>query len=325
MATINDYNSQFSYEDDDSLPDLFGDREAAMESIDEDDYDDDTDIELTDEDDIHPTIFEEGQFDQYAKYCELPETEEEESVEEPVKESTDDFTFGFDLFNDDFDIATEALDDDLDALGDMDGSNEEEDDTGEDTLVDDATEDEEPTDDTDNPEDDTPDDLAAATDEQLEEDNQSPDDEMNGEDLDEGSTDDTTDMSTTDPTADDPLKSVETKSSYRDKFIILYNALTDSLDAMEDFTPDFNSEASKLYYEIKRDINILKDSIYDICVKKMNKIPVDEVLRQYTTCNLAHDAIIRDMHKFSEIYNREMKASESKEKRRLKSFDKPKK
>ena len=181
MATINDYDSQFTYVDDDSLPDLFGDRDAVMEDINVDAYDD-FDEDLTDDEVLQPTIFEQGQFDNYSKYCDFSEFEEETDTQEPAEESIDDFAFGFDLFNDDYDVATEAMDDDLAALGDIDGSNEENEDIENDTPADDDTPDDtENTDDNNDDEDDTPDDLAAATDAQLEEDNQSPEDEMNGE------------------------------------------------------------------------------------------------------------------------------------------------
>lgn len=317
MATINDYDSQFTYVDDDSLPDLFGDRDAVMEDINVDAYDD-FDEDLTDDEVLQPTIFEQGQFDNYSKYCDFSEFEEETDTQEPAEESIDDFAFGFDLFNDDYDVATEAMDDDLAALGDIDGSNEENEDIENDTPADDDTPDDtENTDDNNDDEDDTPDDLAAATDAQLEEDNQSPEDEMNGEeDAGDMPTEDT-DTSSTNISEDDPLKSIASKSVFRDKLIILYNAINDSIDAMEDFTPDFNTEASKRYYTIRRDLNLLKDSIYTLCVKKMNIMPVDEVLRKYTECNLAYDSIIRDAHTFSDEYGREIRAKEAKEKKRI--------
>lgn len=300
------YDSQFTYENDDhALPDLFGEFVPATESIDEDDYVDDAIIEEP-EDDEESKIFEEGQFDQYAQYCDIS------AARADVAEESIDSIFDFDFFVD-VSPATESLEDDLEELGDMDGTNEEgeEPDETEDASTDDDG-DEEPEE---GGEDETPDDLAAATDEQLEEDNQSPEDEMSEESTDDD-TEGTDDITTDNTTDSDPLKSVETKTAYRDKFILLYRSITDSVSVMEDFTPEYNSEASRIYYKCKQDFNTLRDQIYKICVKRMNHITVDEVLRQYTICNLTYDSILKDMHTFSDEYKKELKAVEAKEHRK---------
>lgn len=303
------YDSQFTYENDDyELPDLFSEFVPATESIDEEDYDDD----IITEDEENDAIFEQGQFDQYAEQCDVDEARGE--IESDV-----DNIFDFNFFND-ISPATESLEDDLEELGDMDGTNEDEEEP------DDTEEDSEPEDDGgDEPdeggEDDTPDDLAAATDEQLEEDNQSPEDDMSEENVDDA-TDSTDDISSDDTLGSDPLKSIETKTAYRDKFVIMYQSITDSMTILEDFTPEFNSEASSLYYTCKRNFSTLRDQIYKICVKRMNHITVDEVLRQYTECVLTYDSIMRDIKTFSENYTKEQKAIEAKEHRKSKSSPK---
>lgn len=286
------YDSQFTYENDDyELPDLFSEFVPVTESVYEDDYVDDAIIEELEDDE-----------DEYY------------SANESVIEQSDDSFFDFDFFSG-VSPATESLDDDLEELGDMDGTNEEGDEPDETEDDDNGEESEE------GGEDDTPDDLAAATDEQLEEDNQSPEDEMTEENTGDDAGE-TNDIDTSDTTESDPLKSVETKAAYRDKFILIYRSIADSMSVMEDFTPEYNSEASRLYYKCKQDFNALRDQIYKICVKRMNSITVDEVLRQYTICNMAYDSILKDVRTFSDEYKKELKAAETKKHHKS---DKPRK
>ncbi len=200
--------------------------------------------------------------------------------------------------------ANEALDDDVDALDDMSDTK------GKKSKAD------EPAGDGDNAADDTTDDeggdeggggddnLAAATDQQLKDDNQSADDEsLDGGD--EGNAEDenaNTDIDSNNA-GSDPLRSIETKSAYKKKFTMLYGVIIDSITTMESFSPAYNNKTAKDYYEIENGLSRLKQIIYDICTEKINKMTVDEVLRQYTLCNIAYDTLTRKLKEFSDKYN----------------------
>lgn len=208
-----------------------------------------------------------------------------------------------DIFGEDdseYSPAFEALDDDVDDLGDVDGS-----DGGD--NADTHQKDDEETQDDNGGEDDN---LAAATDQQLKDDNQSTDDE-NLDEVDNGENDDGAGDENPDPdpntTGSDPLRSIETKAEYKKKFTMLYGIIIDSLTTMETFSPAYNNKFAKDYYEIENGLSKLKSVIYDICTEKLNSMTVDEVLRQYTLCNLTYDTITRKLKEFSDKYNAEQR------------------
>jgi len=226
-----------------------------------------------------------------------------------------------DLFgDDDMYPAMEGLDDDLDRLGQVDGSAEAEAEASADAETEaDTTESEEPAEDDvgeEAPDDEggETEDLAAATDEQLEEDGEAvdtsatPDDE--GGDLD--TNDDSSDTDLTN-TASDPLRSVAVKEAYRTKFLKLYTIIIDSVTTMNTFTPEYTNSESKKYYRLREQLNELKELIYIICTKKLSAMTVDEVLRKYSLCNMTYDAITNEMKEFIEAYNRQQKKAQTKD------------
>lgn len=230
-----------------------------------------------------------------------------------------------DLFSDDeleSTPALEALEDDLNRLGEVDGTAEaesgdttndtsdaESDAPAEDTDDEDTSSEAEESDDGEDTED-----LAAATDEQLEADgeavdtSETPDGE--GEDID--TNDDSSDTDLTN-TASDPLRSVAVKEAYRGKFVKLYTIIMDSITTMSTFTPEYNNTESKRYYQLREQLNELKELIYIICTKKISAMTVDEVLRKYSICNMTYDAITNDMKEFIDAYNRQQKKAQTKD------------
>ena len=224
-----------------------------------------------------------------------------------------------DLFDDSDDMtpAMEGLDDDLNQLGEVDGSAEAEAEESEDTA-----EAEEPSEDTEASEEESEaedtdggetEDLAAATDEQLEEDGESVDTsdtpEGGADDLD--TNDDSSDTDLTN-TASDPLRSVAVKEAYRSKFLKLYTTIDDSVVTMNTFTPEYTNSESAKYYRLREQLNELKELIYVLCTKKLSAMTVDEVLRKYSLCNMTYDAITNEMQEFIEAYNRQQKKAQTK-------------
>ena len=131
-------------------------------------------------------------------------------------------------------------------------------------------------------------------------------------------------------TRDDPLKSIETKRAYKNKFVYLYNVITDSLNAMESFTPEYTSPLAQDYYTIRSNLTKLKQIIYKICVERISKMTVDEVLRKYSTANHIFDISSNQLKEFFDKYAKERdkltdkkiklsdtKESESKRKKKL--------
>lgn len=104
----------------------------------------------------------------------------------------------------------------------------------------------------------------------------------------------------------DPMKSVEVKRSYRDRFVKLYEIIEDALTTMESFSPDYNTKSSSKYYTIQMDLNHLKEAIYRICTRRLNKMSVPEVLRAYTIANNIFDISTRMMKEFFDEYNGEV-------------------
>lgn len=214
-----------------------------------------------------------------------------------------------DIFGEDEEYypANEALDDDVDNLGKVDGSNGSNQDSGDDNAADDASDDSGDSGDDDGGGDDN---LAAATDQQLKDDSQSADDEsLDGGDAgdDSGDTDMNADANTDDTTGSDPLRSIDTKIAYKKKFTMLYGVIIDSITTMESFSPAYNNKTAGEYYEIENGLSRLKDIIYDICTAKINKMTVDSVLHQYTLCNIAYDTLTRKLKEFSDKYNAEQR------------------
>ena len=219
-----------------------------------------------------------------------------------------DIMFGNDEEYDDYEPANEALDDDVDDLGKVDGSDDSDNSNqgGDDNADNDNAED----DDGDSGSDDN---LAASTDQQLKDDSQSADDESldggdDGSDSDDTGTDDDTNLDNT--TGSDPLRSIDTKIAYKKKFTMLYGVIIDSITTMESFSPAYNNKTASEYYEIENGLARLRDIIYDICTVKINKMTVDTVLHQYTLCNMAYDTLTRKLKEFSDKYNAEQRKLE---------------
>lgn len=214
-----------------------------------------------------------------------------------------DIMFGDDEDYNEYEPANEALDDDVDDLGKVDGGEDSNNqDSGDDGS--DAGGDEEGGSD---------DNLAAATDQQLKDDSQSADDESldGGNDgSDDADTNTDTDTNLDSNVGSDPLRSIDTKIAYKKKFTMLYGVIIDSLTAMEAFSPAYNNKTAGEYYEIENGLSRLKDIIYDICTVKINKMTVDTVLHQYTLCNMAYDTLTRKLKEFSDKYNAEQRKLE---------------
>lgn len=180
-------------------------------------------------------------------------------------------------------------------------------------------------------------DVAGEADKQLEEEGQTVDelDMMEDQPQEDNGTDaDTEDNGNPDTeaeqTRDDPLKSIETKRAYKNKFVYLYNVITDSLNAMESFTPEYTSPLAQDYYTIRSNLTKLKQIIYKICVERISKMTVDEVLRKYSTANHIFDISANQLKEFFDKYAKERnklmdkkiklsdtKESESKRKKKL--------
>lgn len=107
-------------------------------------------------------------------------------------------------------------------------------------------------------------------------------------------------------TEDDPMKSVEVKVAYRDRFVKLYDIIEDALTTMETFSPDYSTKISAKYYTIQMDLTHLKEAIYRICTRRLNKMSVPEVLRAYTIANNIFDISTRMMKEFFDEYNTEV-------------------
>ena len=229
-----------------------------------------------------------------------------------------------------FDPAMEAdaLTNDLNKLASMDGSQEEPDNGG----GEDVDENEKPL---------APKpkstDVAGEADKQLEEDGQTVDEldmmenrPQENEDNNVGAEDNGNPDTDAEQTRDDPLKSIETKRAYKNKFVYLYNVITDSLNAMESFTPEYTSPLAQDYYTIRSNLTKLKQIIYKICVERISKMTVDEVLRKYSTANHIFDISSNQLKEFFNKYAKERdkltdkkiklsdtKESESKRKKKL--------
>lgn len=247
------------------------------------------------------------------------------SVFEPKDSVKESASFLDGLFEDDYYPAMEAdsLDSSLNSLSKVDGSEEEQapdSDTPADSGEDGGG------DGDDRPLAPAPKDtnVAKQTDQQLQDsDMASPDDELDqmAEDTgaddgssDTGSDDTSGDTSSSDDTQSDPLKSIETKKVYKDKFVYLYNIITDSLNTMESFTPEYRSKICREYYTVQSNLSKLRSIIYDLCVEKLPKMTVDEVLRKYSLANNIFDVCSRQLKEFFTAYNREMEREEKKNK-----------
>ena len=163
-------------------------------------------------------------------------------------------------------------------------------------------------------------DLTKTTQDQLDADNEGEPDDMlsgGGEDPfgdtagdDTGGGDDmstdTGDDAAAKAVENDPMKSVEVKQVYRDRFVRLYDVIEDALTTMESFTPDYNTKISAKYYTIQIDLTHLKEAIYRICTRRLSKMSVPEVLRAYTIANNIFDISTRMMKDFFNEYNGEI-------------------
>lgn len=166
-------------------------------------------------------------------------------------------------------------------------------------------------------------DLAQATQDQMDKENEGDDDDPfssddpfgsdNGDDIgdDNSSTDTSSSLSSdtdnsTKATEDDPMKSVEVKATYRDRFVKLYDIIEDALTTMETFSPDYSTKISAKYYTIQMDLTHLKEAIYRICTRRLNKMSVPEVLRAYAIASSIFDISTRMMKEFFDEYNTEV-------------------
>ena len=107
-------------------------------------------------------------------------------------------------------------------------------------------------------------------------------------------------------TEEDPMKSIEVKSAYRDRFVKLYDIIEDALTTMETFSPDYSTKVSAKYYMIQMDLTHLKEAIYRICTRRLNKMSVPEVIRSYAIASRIFDISTRMMKEFFDEYNKEI-------------------
>ena len=159
-------------------------------------------------------------------------------------------------------------------------------------------------------------DIADQTSEELDKDDidndSAPDDIMDGEDTDSssespddsGDTSDTTDSSV-DSSTNDPIKSIETKAMYRDKFILLYDVISDSITSLEKFSLSYTISISGDFYKIKTNLNNLLSAIYKIVTVKIHKMSVPDVMVAYKISNDAYDLSTRMLEDFINKYKKE--------------------
>ena len=124
------------------------------------------------------------------------------------------------------------------------------------------------------------------------------------------------------------LNDPEAKPKYRLKFVLLYKNVSDVIDTLESFTPEYNSPFVAKYYQIQTDLNKLKTAISKICTDRINKMDVTDVMNAYASANIVYDAICKMLDEFMKEYDREreklvgkrQKIKEIKEKIQEKSF-----
>ena len=163
-------------------------------------------------------------------------------------------------------------------------------------------------------------DIASQTSDELDGDDTAddvnPDDFMGDADgkddtADDTSTDDTSDDSADqtdssgDTTVDDPIKSIETKSTYRDRFIHLYDVVSDSMTSLEKYSPTYNITPSEDFYKIKTNLSDLSDAIYKLVTIEIHKLTVPELMCKYKISNDIFDLNTRLLEEFMTKYKKE--------------------
>lgn len=124
------------------------------------------------------------------------------------------------------------------------------------------------------------------------------------------------------------LNDPEAKPKYRLKFVLLYKNISDVIETLEAFTPEYNSPFVAKYYQIQTDLGRLKTAISKICTDRINKMDVTDVMNAYASANIIYDAICKMLDEFVKEYDREreklvgkrQKIKDIKEKIQEKSF-----
>lgn len=121
------------------------------------------------------------------------------------------------------------------------------------------------------------------------------------------------------------LNDPETKPKYRLKFVVLYKNVSDIIDTLESFTPEYNSAFISKYYQVQSNLVRLKEAIFKICTGRINKMDNDDVMKAYASANITYDALSKMLAEFMDEYSRERekltgKRQEIKDKIQEKSF-----
>lgn len=116
----------------------------------------------------------------------------------------------------------------------------------------------------------------------------------------------------TDKEIDDAIDDPNAKKKYKDRFVNLYKHISDTIDSLETFSPDYTLKFTDEYFAIQSNLHRLKAAIYKICTKKINDMSTVDVMKAYTTANYAYDTIAQMLKEFAKQYNRERKSVERK-------------
>ncbi len=121
------------------------------------------------------------------------------------------------------------------------------------------------------------------------------------------------------------LNDPDAKPKYRLKFVVLYKNVSDIIDTLESFTPEYNSAFISKYYQVQNNLVRLKEAIFKICTDRINKMENDDVMKAYASANIAYDVLSKMLDEFMDEYSRERekltgKRQEIKDKIQEKSF-----
>ena len=107
--------------------------------------------------------------------------------------------------------------------------------------------------------------------------------------------------------------------------MVLYKNVSDVIETLEAFTPEYNSPFVSKYYQIQTDLTRLKTAISKICTDRINSMDVTDVMNAYASANIVYDTICKMLDEFMKEYDREReklvgKRQKIKEKIQEKSF-----
>lgn len=165
-------------------------------------------------------------------------------------------------------------------------------------------------------------DAAGATNDQMESDGQDTMDDMSddsGSDIedDDGAGDGETDDNSEDDsnsddefgddnsTEDDPLNDPHAKKKYHEKLKKLYKHINDTIDTLETFTPAYDSDYVDTYYKIQNNFARLRSAIFRICTETINDLDVVDLMKKYSSANMAYDSLIQMFKDFMVKYKQE--------------------